>query len=492
MQFNSLIFLFLFLPIALGVFFLTPGKIKNIVLLIFSLFFYTWGDKIFVLVLLYSTIANYNCGLLIEDGHKKAGLTLSLLVNLLLLVFFKYYQFTFGAFYELISFFHVDMPGIESIPVFAAPIGISFYTFKTISYSIDVYKSKVKASRNIIDFATYVTMFPPLVAGPIIRYADIEQQLKRKNLSIANFSAGIERFIIGLTKKMLIANSFAPFTDKIFSTEVSDLSTPMAWAGIIAYSVQIYFDFSGYSDMAIGLGKMFGFDFPENFNYPYISRNIREFWRRWHISLSGWLRDYLFLPLAFSLSRRLKKEHYLSFRADHFIYLTAIFITFLVCGIWHGAALNFIAWGVWYGVIIAIEHLGFGRILKRAWIPLQHGYTLMVVMLGWVIFRTDNLTHAFGYIFILFSFTPGDDSINSYLSFYFVNREFFAILIAAVLFSAPFYNYLQKRILNLLPGNIYFSAAANSLGIAVLVALFIVSVSYIASGTYNAFIYAQF
>ncbi|MFZ4772264.1 MAG: MBOAT family O-acyltransferase, partial [Ferruginibacter sp.] len=261
MQFNSIIFLFLFLPLVLGGYYLVPERLKNLVFLLFSLFLYTWGDKMYVLVLLYSAIANYNCGLLIEDGKRKLGLILSLLVNLLLLGFFKYYNFTFGAFHDLLTFFSIEFSYLKALPGLAVPIGISFYTFKTISYTLDVYHSKVKASRKFVEFATYVAMFPPLIAGPIVRYIDIRQQLTKKNISITNFSKGIERFIIGLAKKMLVANTFAAVADSVFSTQLSELSTSMAWVGIIAYTFQIYFDFSGYSDMAIGLGKMFGFDF---------------------------------------------------------------------------------------------------------------------------------------------------------------------------------------------------------------------------------------
>ncbi|MCX6267458.1 MAG: MBOAT family protein [Bacteroidetes bacterium] len=492
MQFNSIIFLFLFLPLALGLFYFVPGKLKNFSLLLFSLALYTWGDQVFVLILLYSAVANYNCGLLIEDGKRKLGLILSLLINLLLLGFFKYYNFTFTAFHDFLTFFGIEFSYLKALPGLAAPLGISFFTFKTISYTLDVYHSKVKASRNFIEFATYVAMFPPLIAGPIVRYIDIQQQLTKKNISITNFSKGIERFIIGLAKKMIVANTFAIAADSVFSTPLSELSTSMAWGGIIAYTFQIYFDFSGYSDMAIGLGKMFGFDFPENFNYPYISRNIQEFWKRWHITLSSWLRDYLFLPMAYSVSRKLKKESYLTVRTDHIIYLLAIFITFLTCGIWHGASWNFVAWGLWYGIFISIEHIGFGRILKRGPIPLQHLYTLLVIVFGWVIFRTENLHQAANYFVKLFSFSHGDVSLNSYLRFFYLNHEILFMTLIAIIFSTPVYPMMREKAAMFMKMNSYYRNLISFAGVIFLSLLFIVSISHIIVGTYNAFIYARF
>jgi alginate O-acetyltransferase complex protein AlgI len=492
MPFNSIVFLFYFLPLVLAVFYLVPGKVKNLVLLFFSLLFYTWGDKVLVLVLLYSVFANFHCALLMEGGKRKLGLALSLIINLLFLGFFKYYNFTVSSVQDFLMFFNVNLTFLSSVAGLTVPLGISFYTFKIISYSLDVYHKKTKASTNIIEFATFVTMFPTLIAGPIVRYVDIQQQLSKKNISIANFACGIERFIIGLAKKMLIANTFAAVADSIFGTQVSDLSTTMAWVGVVAYTFQIYFDFSGYSDMAIGLAKMFGFDLLENFNYPYVAKNIGDFWRRWHISLSNWLRDYLFLPIAYSVSRKLKKESYASMRTDHIIYLIAIFITFLVCGIWHGAAMNFIAWGLWYAMFIAIEHVGFRKVLKRLWRPLQHLYTLMVIMLGWVIFRVASLSDAAHYFFKMFNFSPGDASVNSYLSFFTFTREFWFITLLAIIFSLPAYGFIRDKFKMQIMNKIHIKILIHYLRIVVLLILLIISVSYISSGTINAFIYAQF
>lgn len=492
MQFTSIIFLFLFLPLSLIGYYLTPGKYRSLVLLLFSLFLYTWGDKVYVVVLLYSAVANYYCGLLIGDGKRKTGLWLGIGVNLLMLGFFKYYNFSASTFQDIMALFHVKSSFFETIPGLVAPIGISFYTFKTLSYLLDVYKAKVKASRKFIEFATYVAMFPPLVAGPIVRYQEIGTQLAGRPAGYSRFAEGIERFITGLAKKMLLANTFASAADMIFAAPIAELSTLTAWLGVILFTFQIYYDFSGYSDMAIGLGKMFGYDFPENFNYPYISRNIREFWRRWHITLSSWFRDYLFLPLAFSLSRKMKKERYLTVRADHIIYMAAILITFLVCGFWHGSTWNFIAWGGWYGLFIGIEHVGLGRILKRAWKPLQHTYTLMVIMLGWVLFRTDNLPHAWQFFLKLFSFSSGDASLNSYLQFFTLNRETVFLIFIAILFSNPLFGLMKERFSGLTAKRTCCRHWFSMILLLIYFILFTVSVASITNGTINPFIYAQF
>ena len=342
MQFNSIIFITLFLPVFLGIYYLLPQKGRNAFLVLFSLLFYTWGEKILVLVLLLSTIVNYWSGIGISKGYKKTGLYLGLLANILILGLFKYYNFGATIIHEICNSLSINFAYFKIIPGLILPIGISFYTFRAISYLIDVYKGKSKASTNFIEFATFLTMFPLLLAGPIVRYSEIQNQIIRSQ-NISLFIAGIERFIIGLGKKMLLANTFASIADKIFDAQISDISSINAWIGISSYTLQIYYDFSAYSDMAIGLGNMLGFNIPENFNYPYVSKNIREFWKRWHITLSVWLRDYIFMPFAYSFSRKLKREKYLNVRSDHIIYSIAIFITFFIFGIWHGASWYFIA-----------------------------------------------------------------------------------------------------------------------------------------------------
>jgi alginate O-acetyltransferase complex protein AlgI len=470
MVFSSPIFLFLFLPIVLAIYYILPGKVKNFFLLIASLLFYTWGEDKLVLLMLASTIIDFICGLLIDRGKRNIGLIISVISNLSFLGFFKYFNFTFDNYHAFITLFGFSSTSIQDLPNIVLPIGISFYTFQTLSYTLDVYRGHVKASTNFVDFAAYVTMFPQLIAGPIVRYVDIDEQLKNKKISIAHFSDGVERFVLGLAKKVLIANTFASIADEAFNQNIESLSTGYAWLGILAYAFQIYYDFSGYSDMAIGLGKMFGFDFLENFNYPYISTSIQEFWRRWHISLSTWFRDYLYIPLG---GNRVSTSR---------TYLNLVFV-FFVTGLWHGASWNFIIWGVFHGTFIVIEKIGFARKLKNIWKPLQHGYTLLVVLVGWVFFRADNMYDAFAYIQKMFSFTGGDPALMSYLKFFHFNLKTLFFTIIAVIFSTPVYHYVNKTL------------AVTKVGFlrpVAFIMLLILSVIYLGANSYNPFIYFRF
>jgi alginate O-acetyltransferase complex protein AlgI len=475
MLFSSSIFLFLFLPIVLGFYYLSPDKFKNFVLLIFSLFFYTWGEKALVLVMVLSTVIDFFAGQIIAKGNKKFGLLLSVFADLGLLGFFKYFNFAFENFHALINFFGVDNPFLHNVPHITLPIGISFYTFQTMSYTIDVYRGHVKANENFIDFAAYVVMFPQLIAGPIVRYADVYVQLKNKNINAENFALGVKRFIIGLSKKMLIANACATVADGVFEAPVNEISTVWAWVGIIAYAFQIFFDFSGYSDMAIGLGKMFGFDFLENFNYPYISKNIREFWQRWHISLSTWFRDYLYIPLG---GNRVRPK---------MVYRNLL-IVFFITGLWHGASWNFIVWGMFHGFFLILERTAFGKILNRVWLPVRHAYTLLVVLIGWVFFRANSLLGSFEYITRMFSLESGEPARVSYLNFFYVNSEYLVISIVAIFWSTP---ALEKFAASLMePGR--RMPIFKWLEITFLFLLFILAASYVAADTYNPFIYFRF
>ena len=424
-----------------------------------------------------STIIDYSCGLLIEKGHKKKGLIFSIFSNLTFLGFFKYFNFTFENFYSFLLFFNIDNSFLFNIPKIALPIGISFYTFQTMSYTIDVYRGNVSANRNFINFATYVTMFPQLVAGPIVRYIDIEDQLKNNNIILSNFSNGVQRFIIGLGKKMLIANSCAYVADTVFSESVSNLSMMHAWLGVIAYSFQIYFDFSGYSDMAIGLGKIFGFNLKENFNYPYISKSIKEFWRRWHISLSSWFRDYLYISLGGN--RNGKARTYIN-----------LIIVFFITGLWHGASWNFVVWGLYHGFFIILEKVGFDKLLNRLWSPIQHIYTLLIVVVGWVFFRATDLKYAWGYVYKMFSLSAGSKSIASYISFYTINLETIFVLSIAALFSMPIKAHIQNQAAILNIGG-YHKIVPYIRG-ALFILLFIISIAYVSTETYNPFIYFRF
>jgi alginate O-acetyltransferase complex protein AlgI len=470
MVFSSAYFLLLFLPLVFLLYFTVPKKYKNLVILIASIYFYTYGEKVLVLVMLLSTIVDFKAGHLIEQGKRKFGLRLSIITNLATLGIFKYFNFAKENFEILVNSFGFDTASFSAIPNIILPLGISFYVFQTMSYTIDVYRGDVKASRNFIEFATYVTMFPQLVAGPIVRYIDIQKEIAERETTLHNFAKGTERFIIGLAKKMLIANTFAGLADQIFSFSANEISTPYAWIGVFAYAMQIYFDFSGYSDMAIGLGRMFGFNFLENFNYPYISKSITEFWRRWHISLSTWFRDYLYIPLGGN--RQGEKRTYIN-----------LFIVFFATGLWHGAAWNFIIWGFLHGIFIVLEKLGFNKILVKLWAPLQHIYTLLVVLVGWVLFRAENLDYALSYLKQMFSYSKGNSIISEYVTFFSFNKEMALVTFFALLFSVPFYPYMERKLKN--ANFIYFRYVS-------LIGLFVLSLLYVSSGSYNPFIYFKF
>jgi len=476
MLFTSAIFLFLFLPLVLLSYYLLPVKYRNIQLLLVSLFFYTWGELAIVLVMIASTIIDFVAGLVIDNGKKKLGLAISLVANLSFLGFFKYANFAFENYNALITYFGMSSNALLNLPNITLPIGISFYTFQTMSYTIDVYRGNTKANRNFIDFAAYVTLFPQLIAGPIVRYVDIAKQLNSRVLSINKFALGTERFIIGLAKKMIIANSFASIADEIFALPTNELSISASWLGIIAYSFQIYFDFSAYSDMAIGLGKMFGFDFLENFNYPYISSSIQEFWRRWHISLSSWFRDYLYISLG---GNRVSKTR---------LYIN-LFIVFFATGLWHGASWNFVVWGLFHGSFLVLERIFLGEMLKKAWKPIAHIYTLFVVIIGWVFFRADTLSIAIQYIKAMF----GENQPNQLLGIqYFIQPEYLPISMIAILFSMPIYmkcKIFSKNIIKKRPKLENFIVHSYHFFI---VTIFLLSITYIASGTYNPFIYFRF
>jgi len=470
MVFSSPTFLLMFLPLVLFLYFIVPPKYRNLIISIASLYFYAFGEKILVILILLSTVINYYAAQLIEKDQRKKGLLIAISFNFLTLGFFKYFNFTFDNFNILLSFFNIESTFIKNLPEIALPIGISFYTFQTMSYVIDVYRKDVKASKNFINFLAYVTMFPQLVAGPIVRYIDIERQLRERAINLDTFTLGLERFIIGLSKKMLIANTFAVIADKIFEHNAQDLSTGLAWIGIISYSFQIYFDFSGYSDMAIGLGKMFGFDFLENFNYPYISKSIKDFWRRWHISLSTWFRDYLYIPLGGN-------------RGGSINMYKNLFIVFLITGLWHGASWNFVVWGLFHGTFLIIERLGFEKILLKIWQPFQHLYTLLIVTIGWVFFRSEDLQYAIQYLKTMFSLNSGNAEICNIIYYFNINNEFYFTLLIAVIFSTPFFlnidNLLKRKIGIYIRPLFYFS-------------LLFLCVIYVAASAYNPFIYFKF
>ncbi|AKR12255.1 hypothetical protein ICM_04716 [Bacillus cereus BAG1X2-3] len=464
MVFSNLVFLCLFLPAVLLIYYAVRKELQNIVLLFFSLVFYAWGEPIYVFLMLFSILVNYWFGILLgnsrfTNGQRKLLLTFAIVMNTAILGYFKYANFLVD---NINSILHTNIV-LEKIPL---PIGISFFTFHAMSYIIDIYKKKVDAQRNIFDLALYFTVFPQLVAGPIVRYNTISHQLHERTVDADKFSEGVRRFIIGLGKKVLIANQLGVIADEIFAMNPSDMSVSLAWMGAIAYTLQIYFDFSGYSDMAIGLGKMFGFDFLENFNYPYISKSISEFWRRWHISLGSWFRDYVYIPLGGN-------------RVTTWKVYRNLFIVWGLTGFWHGASWTFMIWGIYYGVLIALEKAGLENLLQKLWSPLQHIYVMFLVIIGWVFFRADNFSYCFEFLKSMFGFNGPLTDINSY--FYIMN--YWGIFLLAIITAAPVFPWLQKML-----STKRFAVLSPVYYLSILVIVLV----FLTNATYNPFIYFRF
>ncbi|NRA94420.1 MAG: MBOAT family protein [Psychroserpens sp.] len=471
MLFSSPIFLFLFLPLTLLFYFLLPKKFKNVFLLLMSLIFYSWGEQELVALLILSSIVDFCSGLIIEKGFKKLGLILSIIFNLGILLYFKYADFAFTNLASLLNSFNIGIENARRFSEIALPLGISFYTFQTMSYTIDVYRGEVKACRNFINFATYVSLFPQLVAGPIVRYTEVASELKDRSTNLDQFSKGIERFIAGLAKKILIANNCAFVADGIFEMPFSEMSAITAWIGVIAYSLQIYFDFSGYSDMAIGLGRMLGFNFPENFNFPYISKSVREFWKRWHMTLSNWFKDYLYISLGGN-------------RINLFRTVLNLFIVFVITGFWHGANWTFIVWGLIHGIFIIIERFGFGKLLKKMPSIFSHLYLLFVVSISWVFFRSDTIENAIQYIKAMFSFSIPTNT--DFLKFY-ISTETFVAMLFAILFSSAVHKRI-KLIGIIRPSQNLYQVSKY----LCLIILLLCCCIYISVDSYNPFIYFRF
>ena len=464
MVFSSILFLFLFLPAVLAVYFLVPKPGKNIVLLIFSLIFYAWGEPVYVILMIFSAVFNYVMGIDIDRKRlnrsaARASLILTLVVNLFLLGFFKYSGFLIDTINQLFS---VSIPYRE----LALPIGISFYTFQTLSYILDVYQGKISVQKNLIHFSLYITMFPQLIAGPIVRYADIEPQLAERRVTLAGFGLGTEIFIKGLAKKVLLANNLGMVYSTVQGMEAGNLSVLTAWVGIIAYTLQIYFDFSGYSDMAIGLGRMFGFQFMKNFDYPYISRSITDFWRRWHISLGSWFREYVYIPMGGN-------------RVPVWKHIRNILVVWLLTGLWHGASWNFVIWGLYYGLLLLVEKYLLSRLFPKLPGWLMHLYTLLLVVIGWVFFSNTALGTASAYLGNLFGITSGGlvDNTGLYLL-----KTNLILLLVGILASAPGLYRLFQRLIRKAPW----------VAVAVNVLLFLVCVAYLVYETYNPFLYFRF
>jgi len=475
MVFSSTVFMFWFLPIVLFVYFIIPRSIKNLWLLVASLFFYAWGEPTYVWLMIFSIIMNYFFGLAVDKNREKKAKIKWIMVamvcsNLFILGIFKYTNFI-AENIEKLTGLTID------VPVIPLPIGISFFTFHALSYVIDVYRGERKVQKNPLNLALYITMFPQLVAGPIVRYQTVANELNKRSESLELIFYGIKRFIIGLAKKMLLANNFGLIADQIFAQSPDQMTTGMAWIGILSYSLQIFFDFAGYSDMAIGLGKMFGFHFLENFNYPYISRSVAEFWRRWHISLGTWFRDYLYIPLGGN-----RGSNYETYRN--------LFIVWLATGIWHGASWTFIAWGLYYGFWIAVERAGFGKLIGALPKIIQHAYALIIVIVGWVFFRSETFTYAFDYIKTMFAFN-GIGLWNASNNFYV--SEYGILFVIAVIAATPIGKIVAHKVGDWLISKNRITYLGFQLGEAGWYCLLLlISLSYVVASTFNPFIYFKF
>ncbi|SHH37605.1 MBOAT family O-acyltransferase [Sporanaerobacter acetigenes] len=460
MVFSSLIFLFLFLPVVLVCYYLSGNRFRNYILLGASLFFYAWGEPRYIYLMLFSIVINYFIGLKMDissKSNKKLLLLISIIFNLSLLIIFKYADFLFG------------IKGIR------LPLGISFYTFQIMSYVIDVYRKDAEVQRNIFDLALYVSLFPQLVAGPIVRYQTVVEQISIREYSLDKFADGVNRFVLGLSKKVILANQLALVADGVFIKNVANLSIVESWIGIVCYTFQIYFDFSGYSDMAIGLGKMFGFDFLENFDYPYISQSVSEFWRRWHISLGSWFRDYVYIPLGGN-------------RVSKFRLYMNVLVVWCLTGLWHGANWTFVVWGLYYGVFLILEKAFLEKALKKLPKILRHVYLLLVVIIGWVFFRADNIVQGIDFIKVMMGFGTSPITNNS-VSIYI--NDYWYIIVAAAIFSTPIMDKFKRVILrnnkNLLENGVVYKLQS----LILIICMFIVIV-LLTGSSYNPFLYFRF
>ena len=468
MVFSSMIFLCVFLPVILVIYFALPKQSRNLWLLLASLFFYAWGEPRYILIMLFSTVFDYFNGRVIEyatlkgkrDTLGRAVLVLSIAGNLGILCFFKYTDFVLGTVNRLAG----TRGGLLQL---ALPIGISFYTFQTMSYTIDVYRGEIPAQHNIISFGMYVCLFPQLIAGPIVRYKDVQKEIDARKTTISGAVHGLQRFLIGLAKKVLLANQIGALWDEIKGLGGSDMSMSLAWLGAVAFTFQIYFDFSGYSDMAIGLGEMFGFHFPENFDHPYESKSITEFWRRWHMTLGTWFREYLYIPLGGNRKGVVRQ-------------IFNLLVVWFLTGLWHGAGWNFILWGLYYFVLLVLEKFVLRRLLERLPDVIRHLYTLFFVVVGWVIFACDDLGLLGSYLKAMFGIgVPGGNALALYE--WDVQAPFLAILlIAATTLPARIAKQLTRE------------DQRSPLLMVYTVGLLVLSLAFLVSGSYNPFLYFRF
>jgi len=466
MVFSSLTFLFGFLPVALLLYYAAPGRCKNTILLLASLFFYAWGEPVYVLLMLFTVLCDYGIGILmdpLEGKRRTAVFIVGVCLNLGFLLVFKYASFLIGTLNSL--------PGVSLYdPKLPLPIGISFYTFQALSYLIDLYKKRIAPQKNTVDFAAYVTMFPQLIMGPIVLYSDVEDALSHRTVDLESLSDGISTFICGYAKKTLLANAIGTVWACVKGMDYASLPAATAWIGIAAFTFQLYFDFSGYSDMAVGMGKMLGFDFPKNFDYPYLSKSVSEFWRRWHITLSRWFKAYVYIPLGGNRKGTAKT-------------VRNLLIVWLLTGLWHGASWNFVLWGLYFGALLLLEKFLLGRHLEKLPGALQRLYTLLLVALGWVLFEMSTLREIGGYLCALFGFNGAGfgDGQSVYLLLY--NG---AVFLACGVASTQLFSRTAAALKRKAPGIFQFLKTVLS------IAVFLLCICYTATSGYNPFLYSQF
>ena len=463
MVFSSITFLYFFLPAVLLIYYISPKKIKNIVLLLSGLFFYAWGEPVYVVIMIFSSFIDYAAGLIIDkydDNQKKrtAALLVSLIINLGLLGVFKYSGFFAGIF------------GIE-IKQLPLPIGISFYTFQSMSYTIDMYMRKIKVQRSFLNFATYVSLFPQIVAGPIVRYEDVQNEIDSRKTNIFLLGEGAGIFVRGLSKKVLLANNIGLLWTEIKGMEYSELSAATAWIGILAFTFQIYYNFSGYSDMAVGLVKMLGFNFSENFDHPYISRSVSEFWRRWHITLGSWFKSYVYIPLGGNRCGKLKT-------------LRNTLIVWGLTGFWHGASWNFIIWGLYFGGFIILEKIWLGKKLERLPSLLSIFYTFFIVVIGWVLFDTANLSSAGEFYKAMFG---GNGKLFDSIAFYEL-KNYALIFLLCIIGSGNF----MKNLYDKLKRSFSMSKVLSNVMPLVQTAMMLICTAFLVDASYNPFLYFRF
>ena len=467
MVFSSLLFLFLYLPLVLGIYYVTPLRWRNAFLLVVNLIFYGWGEPTYILLMIFTIVLDYFAGALVgrwkdqgRDGWARWAVAVSLGLNLAILFFFKYWDLIAGTLRGL---------GLDLLPSLglSLPIGISFYTFQTMTYPVDLYRGDAGVQKNLVNFGTFVTLFPQLIAGPILKYKELADQVDQRTYRVEQFAGGVHIFVIGLGKKVLLANNLGQLWDAYKALPTEELTVLGAWLGVAAFSLQLYFDFSGYSDMAIGLGRMLGFEFLKNFDYPYISRSVTEFWRRWHISLGSWFREYVYIPMG---GNRVSGER-LCFN---------LLVVWGLTGLWHGASWNFLLWGLYFGVLLILEKAFLGRLLEKLPAAVQQIYTLFLVLVSWAIFAVEDFSHMGVYLRSMFGMAPGGLT-NDNVWYYFTS--FLPMLIIAAVASTPLVTKLWKK----LP----VKAVKAALPVVLLAGL-VFSTAYLVDATYNPFLYFRF